>query len=82
MQPKRVPVVPEALPPVPAPVVPPVQADVSMKEEDELCQAFSDVLCPIEDIDGGDAEIPQLCSEYVKDIYVYLRSLEVGMSTS
>lgn len=80
MQPKRVPVVPEVLPP--APVVPPVQADVSMKEEDDLCQAFSEVLCPIEDIDQGDADIPQLCSEYVKDIYVYLRSLEVSWSTS
>lgn len=80
VQPKRVPVVPEVIPPVP--VIPPVQADVSMKEEDDLCQAFSDVLCPIEDIDGGDAEIPQLCSEYVKDIYVYLRILEVGLSTS
>lgn len=77
MQPKRVPVVPEI---PPAPVIPPVQADVSMKEEDELCQTFSDVLCPIEDIDGGDADIPQLCSEYVKDIYVYLRTLEVGSS--
>ncbi|KAK2819726.1 hypothetical protein Q7C36_021372 [Tachysurus vachellii] len=76
VQPKRVPVVPEVIPPAPAPVIPPVQADVSMKEEDDLCQAFSDVLCPIEDIDGGDAEIPQLCSEYVKDIYVYLRILE------
>ncbi|XP_053472495.1 G2/mitotic-specific cyclin-B2 isoform X2 [Ictalurus furcatus] len=74
VQPKRVPVVPEVFPP--APVIPPVQADVSMKEEDDLCQAFSDVLCPIEDIDRGDADIPQLCSEYVKDIYVYLRSLE------
>lgn len=80
VQPKRVPVVPEVLPP--APVIPPVQADVSMKEEDDLCQAFSDVLCPIEDIDRGDADIPQLCSEYVKDIYVYLRSLEVGLSAS
>lgn len=53
-----------------------------MKEEDELCQAFSDALCPIEDIDEGDADIPQLCSEYVKDIYVYLRSLEVGLSAN
>lgn len=53
-----------------------------MKEEEELCQAFSDVLCPVEDIDEGDADIPQLCSEYVKDIYVYLCSLEVSLSTT
>ncbi|XP_017567089.1 G2/mitotic-specific cyclin-B2 [Pygocentrus nattereri] len=78
VQPKRAPVVPEVCPP-PAPA-PPVQADVSMKEEDDLCQAFSDALCPIEDIDKGDAEIPQLCAEYVKDIYVYLRSLEAQQS--
>lgn len=80
VQPKRVPVVPESL--APAPEIPPVQADVSMKEEDDLCQAFSDALCPIDDIDQDDADVPQLCSEYVKDIYVYLRSLEVGLSAS
>ncbi|KAJ8340476.1 hypothetical protein SKAU_G00351090 [Synaphobranchus kaupii] len=49
---------------------------VAIKEED-LCQAFSDTLLAVEDIDEGDADMPQLCSEYVKDIYVYLRSLEV-----
>lgn len=49
-----------------------------MKEEN-LCQAFSDaLLCKIEDIDQEDGENPQLCSDYVKDIYVYLRQLEVG----
>ncbi|XP_026863201.2 G2/mitotic-specific cyclin-B2 [Electrophorus electricus] len=73
VQPKRVLSASEAL--LPVPVILPVQTDVSMKEE-ELCQAFSDALCPVEDIDKDDAEIPQLCSEYVKDIYAYLRSLE------
>lgn len=48
-----------------------------MKEEEDLCQAFSDALLAVEDIDGGDSDMPQLCSEYVKDIYVYLRGLEV-----
>lgn len=49
-----------------------------MKEEN-LCQAFSDaLLCKIEDIDNEDWENPQLCSDYVKDIYQYLRQLEVG----
>lgn len=49
-----------------------------MKEEN-LCQAFSDaLLCKIEDIDNEDWENPQLCSDYVKDIYQYLRQLEVS----
>ena len=48
-----------------------------MKEEN-LCQAFSDaLLCKIEDIDTEDWDNPQLCSDYVKDIYQYLRQLEV-----
>ncbi|KAM6979610.1 G2/mitotic-specific cyclin-B2 [Aplochiton taeniatus] len=47
-----------------------------MKEQ-ELCQAFSEACFAVEDIDEGDSDIPRLCSEYVKDIYTYLRSLEV-----
>ncbi|CAK7320946.1 G2/mitotic-specific cyclin-B2 [Vulpes lagopus] len=44
-------------------------------------QAFSDaLLCKIEDIDNEDWESPQLCSDYVKDIYQYLRQLEVLQS--
>uniref|UniRef100_A0A673JNJ5 Cyclin B2 n=1 Tax=Sinocyclocheilus rhinocerous TaxID=307959 RepID=A0A673JNJ5_9TELE len=54
-------------------------SDVSMKVE-ELCQAFSNTLFPVEDIDEGDADMPQLCPEYVKDIYAYLRSLESKQS--
>lgn len=73
VQPKSSQVQQEALQPVAA--VPSAQADVSMKE-DELCQAFSNSLFPVEDIDEGDSEMPQLCSEYVKDIYSYLRRLE------
>ncbi|XP_016427138.1 G2/mitotic-specific cyclin-B2-like [Sinocyclocheilus rhinocerous] len=65
--------------PQPAPALPPAQADVSMKVE-ELCQAFSNTLFPVEDIDEGDADMPQLCPEYVKDIYAYLRSLESKQS--
>ncbi|NXO76793.1 CCNB2 protein, partial [Sitta europaea] len=81
-----------ALPKAPAPVnqakketdVPkvlsPVPMDVSMQEED-LCQAFSDVLLNnVEDIDAEDWENPQLCSDYVKDIYLYLRDLELQQS--
>ena len=58
-------------------LVPEVSADISMKEEEELCQAFSDTLLAVEDIDAEDSEQPQLCSEYVKDIYAYLMDLEV-----
>ncbi|TRY82220.1 hypothetical protein DNTS_023865 [Danionella cerebrum] len=53
--------------------------DVSMKEE-ELCQAFSNSLFPVDDIDEGDGDMPQLCSEYVKDIYSYLHHLEEQQS--
>eukprot|EP00064_Thunnus_orientalis_P014947 superscaffoldBa00002686_g14995 len=63
----------------PADPLPPVSeesADVSMKE-DELCQAFSEALLTVQDVDEQDADMPQLCSEYVKDIYNYLRVLEV-----
>ncbi|KFO72077.1 G2/mitotic-specific cyclin-B2, partial [Cuculus canorus] len=64
--------VPKALSPVPM--------DISLHEED-LCQAFSDVLLSnVEDIDAEDYENPQLCSDYVKDIYLYLRELELQQS--
>lgn len=49
-------------------------ADVSMQEERELCRAFSETLLP--DVDEQDADEPQLCSQYVKDIYAYLLLLE------
>ncbi|XP_028812166.1 G2/mitotic-specific cyclin-B2 [Denticeps clupeoides] len=73
VHPPRVEKRPGVHPPAPAVTL---QPDVSMKEED-LCQAFSDVLFPVEDIDDGDADMPQLCSEYVKDIYIYLCNLEL-----
>ncbi|NWS75253.1 CCNB2 protein, partial [Crotophaga sulcirostris] len=64
---------------VPKPLSP-VPMDISMHEED-LCQAFSDVLLNnVEDIDAEDCENPQLCSDYVKDIYLYLRELELQQS--
>nr|XP_015798950.2 G2/mitotic-specific cyclin-B1 [Nothobranchius furzeri] len=45
----------------------------------DLCQAFSDVLLhtAVRDVDADDYDNPMLCSEYVKDIYKYLRQLEV-----
>ncbi|KAM9375043.1 G2/mitotic-specific cyclin-B2 [Phaethornis superciliosus] len=74
-------VVKQALKETAAPkVMSPVPMDVSMQEED-LCQAFSDVLLNnVEDIDAEDWENPQLCSDYVKDIYLYLRELELQQS--
>ncbi|KAM6059750.1 G2/mitotic-specific cyclin-B2 [Theristicus caerulescens] len=57
-----------------------VPMDVSVQEKD-LCQAFSDVLLNnVEDIDAEDWGNPQLCSDYVKDIYRYLRELELQQS--
>uniref|UniRef100_A0A6J0T059 G2/mitotic-specific cyclin-B1 n=1 Tax=Pogona vitticeps TaxID=103695 RepID=A0A6J0T059_9SAUR len=44
--------------------------------EDVLCQAFSDVLLEVKDVDTEDGCDPNLCSEYVKDIYNYLKVLE------
>lgn len=45
----------------------------------DLCQAFSDVMlhAAVRDVDAEDYDNPMLCSEYVKDIYKYLRQLEV-----
>ncbi|KAG7219514.1 hypothetical protein INR49_019038 [Caranx melampygus] len=54
-------------------------ADVSMKEE-ELCQAFSEALLTVHDVDEQDGDLPQLCSQYVKEIYKYLHVLEVQQS--
>lgn len=56
----------------------PVLAKPSVKEEQELCQAFSEVLLAVQDVDEQDADQPQLCSQYVKDIYKYLHILEVS----
>lgn len=50
---------------------------MSMQDEQELCQAFSDVLLDVQDVDEHDVDLPQLCSQYVKDIYNYLHTLEV-----
>ncbi|XP_043314532.1 G2/mitotic-specific cyclin-B1-like [Cervus canadensis] len=44
--------------------------------EEYLCQAFSDVILAVSDVDAEDGADPNLCSEYVKDIYAYLRQLE------
>lgn len=53
-----------------------------MKEEEELCQAFSEALLTVQDVDEDDEDQPQLCSQYVKDIYSYLRELEVKVPST
>ncbi|XP_071984263.1 G2/mitotic-specific cyclin-B1-like [Engystomops pustulosus] len=63
-------VVPEVVPGSPSPM------ETSGCLPEELCQAFSDVLIQVKDVDADDDGNPMLCSEYVKDIYSYLRSLE------
>uniref|UniRef100_M3Z153 G2/mitotic-specific cyclin-B1 n=1 Tax=Mustela putorius furo TaxID=9669 RepID=M3Z153_MUSPF len=45
-------------------------------EEEYPCQAFSDVILAVNGVDAEDGADPNLCSEYVKDIYAYLRQLE------
>ncbi|NXC45684.1 CCNB1 protein, partial [Penelope pileata] len=44
--------------------------------DSRLCRMFSDIPWEMEDVDAKDSDNPQLCSEYVKDIYKYLRELE------
>ncbi|XP_030269279.1 G2/mitotic-specific cyclin-B2-like isoform X1 [Sparus aurata] len=70
------PVVQVPAPADPLPSVSEESADVSMKEEEALCQAFSEALLTVQDVDEQDADQPQLCSQYVKDIYKYLHVLE------
>ena len=44
--------------------------------EEYLCQAFSDIILAVSEVDAEDRADPNLCSEYVKDICAYLRQLE------
>ncbi|XP_067838243.1 G2/mitotic-specific cyclin-B1-like isoform X2 [Heptranchias perlo] len=56
--------------------VPPSPMEISVCMSEELCEAFSDEILPVEDVDINDGNNPILCSEYVKDVYKYLRQLE------
>ncbi|KAL6463696.1 hypothetical protein MHYP_G00280870 [Metynnis hypsauchen] len=58
----------------------PVPMETSSCAPEDLCQAFSDVLLNIKDVDADDYDNPMLCSEYVKDIYKYLRQLEADQA--
>lgn len=59
----------------------PTPMETSACEPGDLCQAFSDVILhtAIRDVDADDYDNPMLCSEYVKDIYKYLRQLEASI---
>lgn len=45
----------------------------------DMAEAFSEL--HIDDIDTDDFDNPQLCAEYVKDIYKYIREQEVCLQT-
>ena len=51
----------------------------SALEENKKLNAYSSGLLHVDDIDVEDSENPQLVSEYIKDIYLYLRYMEVRM---
>ncbi|CAD7676179.1 unnamed protein product [Nyctereutes procyonoides] len=54
----------------------PMETSGCAPAEEYLYQAFSDVILAVNDVDAEDGADPNLCSEYVKDIYAYLRQLE------
>ncbi|XP_075429651.1 G2/mitotic-specific cyclin-B1-like [Ascaphus truei] len=61
---------------MPVPASPSPMETSGCSPEEELSQAFSNILIQVKDVDADDADNPMLCSDYVKDIYSYLRSLE------
>ncbi|KAF4026906.1 hypothetical protein G4228_019046 [Cervus hanglu yarkandensis] len=78
-EPEPEPVKEEKLSPEPILVLPspsPMETSGCAPAEEYLCQAFSDVILAVSDVDAEDGGDPNLCSEYVKDIYAYLRQLE------
>uniref|UniRef100_A0A2K5D606 G2/mitotic-specific cyclin-B1 n=1 Tax=Aotus nancymaae TaxID=37293 RepID=A0A2K5D606_AOTNA len=54
----------------------PMETSGCVPAEEDLCQAFSDVFLAVNDVGAEDCTNPNLCTEYVKDIYAYLRQLE------
>lgn len=54
--------------------------DMSCSPAEEASQAFSSVLLHVKDVDEEDADNPLLCSDYVKDVYCYLRHLEAELA--
>ena len=54
----------------------PMETSGCAPAEEYLCQAFSDIILAMSDVDAEDGVYPNLCSEYVKGIYAYLRQLQ------
>ncbi|KAM6157351.1 G2/mitotic-specific cyclin-B1 isoform 1-T1 [Erethizon dorsatum] len=83
-EPESEPVKEEKLSPEPilvdTPSPSPMETSGCAPAEEDLCQAFSDVILAVNDVDAEDGADPNLCSEYVKDIYTYLRQLEEEQS--
>lgn len=63
--------------PVPSVMSLGVHPGAPMDISEDRADAFSHAMMPVEDIDANDCDNPQLVSEYVIDIYDYMRSLEV-----
>ena len=80
LEPEHEPVKEEKLSPEPILVDTPSPSPVEMSgcapAEEYLCQSLSDVIPTVNDVDAENGADPNLCSEYVKDIYAYLRQLE------
>ncbi|KAK2162091.1 hypothetical protein LSH36_104g04003 [Paralvinella palmiformis] len=53
-----------------------VKTDSEIPAEKETVQSYSKELLTVQDIDRNDTDNPQLVSEYVNDIYDYMRELE------
>uniref|UniRef100_A0A2K6S6P4 G2/mitotic-specific cyclin-B1 n=1 Tax=Saimiri boliviensis boliviensis TaxID=39432 RepID=A0A2K6S6P4_SAIBB len=79
-EPEPEPVKEEKLSPEPilvdTPSLSPMETSGCAPAEEDLCQAFSDVILVVNDVDAEDGVDSNLCSEYVKDLYAYLRQLE------
>ncbi|TKC48237.1 hypothetical protein EI555_003651 [Monodon monoceros] len=79
-EPEPEPVKEQKLPPEPilvdTPSPSPMETPGCAPAGEYVCQAFSDVVLTVSDVDAEDGEDPNLCSEDVKDIYAYLRQLE------
>ncbi|KAF0298999.1 G2/mitotic-specific cyclin-B [Amphibalanus amphitrite] len=61
---------------VEAPPKPVESKPFSALEENKKLNAYSSGLLNVDDIDVEDSDNPQLVSEYIKDIYLYLRYME------
>lgn len=77
-KPKVVPVEPEPVVQAAPEPASPTPMETSGCEPADLCEAFSTVILDtaVRDVDAEDYDNPMLCSEYVREIYTYLRQVE------